>query len=478
MNAIEKAAPEQALLPAEFMSQSIGLGQLAAILRAYLRIILVAGLVTMVLAVLVSKLVLSKTYVATATVLADYEVNSPDSSREFPANLAASYMATQVEFIGSTRVLAKVVEVLKLADDAKMTSGYSGPESGLRQYLIDKVVYPSLTVSNPKDSRLIYITYQADSAALAANAANAIAAAYLSEMRERVQGPAKARAAEYLKSVAELKAQLGRAETMVAEYRKKTGLIDIQAIGELDGQRLNEITGALLVAEADRRDANTRSEQVDRLSQGAGGDADVEYTASPGVAQIKQDLLVAERRLSEYSKVLGSQHPDYVAADAEVRALRAKLAAETEGFGSAVVANARSRSGQSSAMVESLKQRLAQEKKSLFITRQQQDEGGRLLRELEAAEKLYNIALDGYGQVIRSAESQYSNVSLLAEAVPPARHSKPKTTVNLVLGLLGGWIIAALCCLLWEFTHRRVRSTADLEQLLDMPVLTDFGARS
>ena len=463
------------LLPAEFLSQSISLGQLLAILRAYRKVILITGLATMVLAVAVSKLVLSRTYVATATVLADYEINAPDANREFPSNLATSYMATQVEFMGSGRVLGKVVDSLALSSNAEATKGYVGPATGLRQHLIDKVLYENLSISNPKDSRLIYLSYQAKSPDQAAKVANAVAAAYLSEIRERAQTPAKTRAEEYLKSVADLKAQLGKAETAVAEFRKRTGLIDLKSSGEQDSRRLDEITSALLIAEADRRDAATRAQQVARL--GAGGDADVEYTASPGVVQIKQDLLTAERRLLEASKVLGPRHPDYIAADAEVRALRSKLGSELQGFGGGVVANARTRAGQSSALVAGLEQRFDRERKALLATREQQDEGGRLLRELEAAEKLYNLALDNYGQIIRTAESQYSNVSLLAEATPPARHSKPKTTVNLVLGLLGGLVIGVLCALLWEFTHRRVRSAADLEQLLGEPLLIDLGAK-
>ena len=129
-------------------------------------------------------------------------------------------------------------------------------------------------------------------------------------------------------------------------------------------------------------------------------------------------------------------------------------------------------------MVDSLKQRLSDERSALLATRKQQDEGGRLLRELEAAEKLYNAALDNFGQITRTAASQYSNVSLLSEATPPVRHSKPKTTVNLVLGLLGGLVLAAIASLLWELTHRRVRSADDLEQLLGEVPLIDLGRRA
>ncbi len=466
--------PAAAMIPAELMSQSLSLAQIFSILRAYRNRILLAGVLVMALAVAFSKLVLTRSYVATATVVADYDVNSPETNREFPSNLAASYMATQVEFIGSARVLGKVVDSLNLTGNAIMTKGYTGPANALRQHLIEKVLSKNLMIGNPKESRLIYITYEAKSAEMAAQIANAIATAYLGEIRERMQGPSKMRAEQYLKSVAEFKAKLNAAETAVAEFRKNTGLIDLETRGEHDTRRLAELDSALLTAEVERRDAQIRNQQVARL--GRSGATDVEYTASPAVVQIKQDLLSAEARLVEISKVLGPRHPDYVATEAKVRALKAQLGGELDGFGSGVMANARTRVGVSSAMVDSLKQRIDAEKAGLRATRGQQDEGARLLRELEAAAKLYDLALDQYGQIIRSAESQYSNVSMLAEATPPVRHSRPKTSVNMVLGLIGGLILAALASLLWELTHRRIRCLEDLEQLLGEAPLAELGA--
>ena len=46
------------------------------------------------------------------------------------------------------------------------------------------------------------------------------------------------------------------------------------------------------------------------------------------------------------------------------------------------------------ALVEQQKARIEAERKALLTIREQQDEGAQLISELEAAEKVYNLALD------------------------------------------------------------------------------------
>jgi len=462
------------LLPADFLRQGFSLGQLLAILNAYRRVILIAALVAMVLAGLVSKLILKKAYDATATVLVDYEVNAPDTNREFPSMLAASYMTTQTAFIGSAAVLGPVLDQLGWLGDAKKKKGYKGSPEGLREYLMWKVLAPKLSVSNPKDSRFIYIGYQSDSPAEAAKVANTVAEVYLREHGARLREPARQRAEEYMKSVDDLKARFVAAQKEVAAFRQRTGLIDLDGKGQMEEERLRDFNGALLQAEVEGKIANIRQRQVARLRSGS-TDADVEFAQSPGVVRIKQDLLTAEARFLELKKTLGPRHPDYIIAESLVRDLRAKLAQEVSGFSSGVVDSAQTAAGQSSALVQSLRGRIDAERDKLLSVREQQDEASRLLSERDAAEKLYKLALDQYGQIIRNAETQYNDVSLVAPATPPATHTKPKSSVNVVLGFLGGLVCAAFACFLWELKHRRVRCIEDFELEFGEPPLVVIG---
>lgn len=464
------------LLPAEFLRRGLSLGQLLAIFMAYRRQILIAAVAGLVLTGLFSKLVLSRAYDATATVLVDYEVNTPDTDREFPSMLAASYMTTQTSFISSAAVLGPVLDQLGWMNDAEKSKGFSGSGEALREHLMWKVLGQGLGVTNPRDNRFIYISYRAKSPDEAAKVANAVANTYVREHGNRLREPARQRAEEYLKSVDELKARFVKAQEEVAAFRKRTGLIDIGGKGQMEEERLREINSALLIAEADRRNASIRERQVSRLGRQI-GDADVEFAQSPGVVRIKADLLTAESRFLELQKSLGPRHPDYIVAESLVRDLRAKLSQEVSGFAGGVVNNATTAAGQSSALVNVLRERIDEETDKLLSIRGQQDEAARLLAELDAAEKVYKLTLDQYGQIVRNAATQYNDVSLVAPAVPPARHTKPRTSVNVVLGFFGGLICAALAALLWELTHRRVRCAEDVEIEFGEPPLAVIGER-
>ena len=47
--------------------------------------------------------------------------------------------------------------------------------------------------------------------------------------------------------------------------------------------------------------------------------------------------------------------------------------------------------------------------------------------------------------------------------------------MNILLGLIGGGLLAAFGALLWELTHRRVRSDEDLEGELGLPIIARVG---
>jgi capsular polysaccharide biosynthesis protein len=93
------------------------------------------------------------------------------------------------------------------------------------------------------------------------------------------------------------------------------------------------------------------------------------------------------------------------------------------------------------------------------------------VREVETAQKAYEAALSRY--LVNKVESgaRQTNVAVLTAATEPSRHSKPKTMLNLVLGLAVGTLLGLGVVFLLELLDRRVRSGDDLEIGLDAPLL-------
>ena len=94
-----------------------------------------------------------------------------------------------------------------------------------------------------------------------------------------------------------------------------------------------------------------------------------------------------------------------------------------------------------------------------------------LQRDVDTAQKAYEAALQRY--LVNKVESgaRSTNVTVLNAATEPTRHSKPKTMLNIVLGLFVGIVLGLGAVFLLELLDRRVRSADDLETGLDVPLL-------
>ena len=75
-------------VPSNLITPGLSLAQLIAILWAYRFWIVGATLSMAIVSVVLSKLVLPKTYESTATLLIDFAVNDPITGRDLPTGLA------------------------------------------------------------------------------------------------------------------------------------------------------------------------------------------------------------------------------------------------------------------------------------------------------------------------------------------------------------------------------------------------------
>src|SRR5690349_4370748 len=113
--------------------------QLLLILRAR-RWILIATLVLTVGATVVVSLLLPKTYKGTASVLLNYKGIDPVTGMAMPSQLLPGYMATQIDILGSKNVAMRVVERLKLAENAAVVEQFNEATAGqgnVRDWLAD-----------------------------------------------------------------------------------------------------------------------------------------------------------------------------------------------------------------------------------------------------------------------------------------------------------------------------------------------------
>ena len=451
------ALPESPPLAPEYLPPGMSLAQLLTIVRAFWRHSLIITVSLIVIAAGILRL-LPKTYTATAVLIVNYELS--EFGKEFPIGEVGSYMATQVEFMKSDRVLLPVIDMLHLTSDPEFTAGFSGSDPLERRVWVLKNLRENLNITQGRGSQLLYVDADARDARNAARIANTIADVYLHEERQLENDPASQRAREYTGQLAELQDKVTAAQERVTAFRQRSGLSDIDARNDGDARTLNELEQQLLTVQNDRRSAEAHGI----------GDQSVktEVLASETVQALKGELTAQEAQLAQLSATLGPRHPKLLELKSRRDATRAALQREIGVY-----------SGNSSSEVlsdrqleQALQSAVDQQRAKVVAVRQQQDEGAKLLLELESAQAVYKRALDGYDQIMFASGGKLTNVSLMSRAVPAVTPTKPRKVKMLTISAVGALVIgllAPLACGVW--LRRRVRCRDDLERDFGMPVL-------
>lgn len=178
------------------------------------------------------------------------------------------------------------------------------------------------------------------------------------------------------------------------------------------------------------------------------------------INNLKANLSQAESKFSEISQKMGSNHPSYAGAKAEVEKLRAELNRHIR----ATSHNAINREAEIRAALE-------EQKTKVLALNRTRDELSLLVREVEGAHQAYNNAMQRLNQTSLEGQSNLSSVSILDPALPPTSPDSPKILLNMFLSVFLGTILALGFGLLAEILDRRIRSEKDLVDILQAPVL-------
>jgi chain length determinant protein EpsF len=418
---------------------------------------------TTLAAAVVVTLLMPKTYDATVSVLVDNRDAQSLTASAQPVREQTGYMQTQIDVIRSERVARKVSEDLKLGEDpaAKRAFAASGAHGSIDDW-IGGGLLTHLKVDMSQSS-VILITYAASDPKFAAKVANAFAQAYMEVTLNLRVEPTKQAAAWFDDQLKSLRKDFEQAQARLAAFQHEHGIIASDEKVDVENARLAELSTQALAAQNATYDADSKARQ----SHGTATDSLPEVLASPLIQTLKAQVLTGEAKLHELSTRLGPNHPEYIQQKSEVDALRARLGAEMH----KVVASVESSARQNRMHVADLQAALAAQRAKVVALRDARDQSTVLMRDVDTAQKAYEAALQRY--LVNKVESgaRQTNVTVLNEAVEPARPSKPKPTLNIALGLIVGLMLGLGAVFLLELVDRRVRSNADLEGALDAPLL-------
>lgn len=432
--------------------------QFLLILKARKTLIAISLMLTVLVVGIVS-VFMPKVYTATASLVVNVQGGDPVTGAAMPSQLIPGYLATQVDIISSHNVALKVVDTLKLAPSASAAKG-ADPTThmSLRDAEANRLL-SQLDVQPSRESSVLYVTYKSRDPQIAARVANAFVQAYIQTNLELKTQPARETAAWFDEQLGELRGNLAEAQTRLSNYQQSRGIVSLDDKLDTENARLAELSTQLVTAQA--QTFATQSQQS------------TSSNSSPSVVNnqliqgLKSELARAQARLGNLAERVGKNYPEYQRTEAEVASLRSQLRSEI-GVTQQSLHNSLNAAQQQEG---ALRAALAAQKDKVLSLNAERDGGAVLAREVEGAQKLYDQALQRYGQTRMEGHAGQTEIAVLSAAVIPSSPASPRVGLNMALAVALGTLLGIGLALLREMTDRRVRSAYDLVVVLGAPVL-------
>lgn len=433
------------------------------VLRARRKLVLGAMLGIMFLTLAVN-LLLPRKYTAEAAVVVDARPADPVMGAILPVPGASSVMSTQVDIILSDGVAQRVVGQLELDQDADLRRLWVDETDGHGSFpaWIAASIKRDLKVLPTHESSVMSIRYTARTPQLAAAVANAFAQAYIDTNLALKVGTATQYAQWFGERTKSFRDKLEAAQKRLSAYQQAEQIFVTDEKLDMETARLGELSSQLVVAQGQRAETRSRQSQV--------GTAEIlpEVIGNPLIQNLKNRQAELEAEFRRLALRVGKNHPDYLEMPTQIAAVRAQIATET----SRIAGSLGSAERMNVAREADIRAALELQKQKVLDMRTQHDAISVLQRDVNSAQRDYDMVAQRWAQSSLESTRPQANVDMLTVATEPSLPSSPKILLNTLLAGLFGTLLGIGIALLLESTNRRLRSAADLPELVGVPVLT------
>lgn len=414
-------------------------------------------------------LIRPSTYVATASVVVDARGVDPLTGNASQSQGITSVLATQEDIITSRAVALQVVDMLHLEKR----------EDRSRQSWASKLSR-NLKVKPEAQSSVLRLNYSDEDPEFAAQVANAFADAYLQTSLDLKLEPTRRQSEWFNQQLQGLRTRVEGEQQNLSQYQRDHGVLDTGSDRlDVENAKLAGISQQLVDAQRAQQAADARLQQADvalrndRLNE-------LPDSMQNGLLQsLKGEQIRAQAKLAELGQRYDRNHPQIIAATAEIAALNQKIAAEMQALKGSLQQNAQITRQQ----VTDLQRSFDTQKSHILQLTQQRDEMSVRNREVETAQTAYANALQRSTQLKLESQLNQANAAVLDRATPPQSPDGLGLVVSVVLAIMFGGMLGVAIALGLELFDRRVRdgeelNLAGLQVLAEVPRLRgNFGAR-
>lgn len=401
-----------------------------------------------------------------------------------------SYLNTQFEVLKSRGVLEKVVHKLGLLKNpefnislqekpwyAGLTDwqgllGIAQPEAVADDSAILRdtvnVLAERVTIEPVRKTQIVRIHGESENPRLAAQIANAIASAYIESYMEAKLSLTLSATNWMQGRLSELSEKLKVAEQNLQAYREQEQLIDMEGVLTVSSNELKALTESLVQV----RHKLAVSENIYQQIRAGKLKKDDNRTlkavlAHPLIQGLKQDESKLERQVLELSRRYGPKHPKMISARSELESIRQNIEMEVLN----IVEGVEREYEIDKANERSLERAVAEAKVKVQDINRKQFRLKALEREVRINKDLYDAFFKRIQETSATSDLQTANARVVDQAFASEDPVKPRKKLIVAIAGLLGLLVSSGIAFLLEMLNNTVRTTKDIEEKLNLPVL-------
>lgn len=490
--AFEAPAPAAAL---RWQQPTVDLREMARILWRRWRTVAAAPALLVALG-LIYVVAATTLYTATATVLVDpRRANVVDTNQAVLSNFGTddATIESQTLLIQSVAILQRVVEKLKLTDDAEFMpksglldpvrrlfsaatpSEGASPEEAAKARSIE-ILQKRMKVTRQGTTFLVDINVSSEVPQKAARIANAVADSYFEE-QVRAKYEATRIAATWLSSQIEgLKSRVVASEQAVEDFRAANNLSVAQGV-TVNDQQITDLNNKLIAARAQTAEARAKYDQVQQLAKSGSDPGGINAAISSDmITKLRTQYADIAKNEADLSSKYGPRHPLVANVRAQLQDTQRLINEEIR----RILDSTKHDYDVAQSREASLQQSLDQLQGVSGASGQAQVRLHELQREAEANRTLYESYLARYKETSAQESLEMPDSRVVTRAGVPIRPSSPKTLLILGLALMVGLGGGCVLAFLTDYLDRRVKTLEQAEAASGVPSLAAIpliGAR-
>jgi succinoglycan biosynthesis transport protein ExoP len=423
-------------------------------------------------------------YAATAVMVIDTRKASmePLANKELQESPVDNpTVESQVEILKSENIALSVIRKMDLFDDAGLNApsvigtivgpvisvlGLSKqPTEFERQRAVVEEFESRLNIKRIGVTFVFEVTFMHPDREMAARIANAIADAYVSEELEARRTVARRAATWFQERLQELGKQALEAENAVADYKRRTNIVDTG--GRLmNEQQLSELNSQLGLARAASIEAMAKLERVQEMMKKGVLDTNITDTLhNEVIAKLRNQYGDIQKKAVELGNRVGVSHGAVTRLQEELVELRRLIADELQRIFKSDYQIA-------AARVESIQSSLNELVSQSQDTNKAQVELKALDSAAQSYRTLYDSFLQNYAESAQRQSSPFSEARVITPATAPLKKARPRVGLTLLGAIVLGGGIGLGLAWLSDRVGGSFRSAADIEANLGLPCVS------